>query len=369
MEVFVKRYSALEFPEYVNWQPDAEAMAEFRETINGDPIKRKLVAGLSKETLLSFYRSLLTARLHDIQLKRWVRQGVITKAWLGTGEEAVTVGTCRALGKDDVVGPMIRNASALIERGIPLEECFAGYLGTTETITRGRDLHIGDPDKGVIPPISHIGDLVPVMAGCALAFKQTGEQRVAVTWTGDGSTATGAFHEGIRMAASTKIPYICVIQNNQVALGTSRAQHSPGSFESYGETYGVPLLEMSGNHVLDCYVTMLEAVDICHRGEGPVLIVTETFRMGGHATHDEREARELFDQAQYDYWGARDPIGMFETYLKEDHGVSEATLTEIEAQVIEEIDAAAKAAVSKLETHQPDPSTVGDGVYRESTVD
>ena len=113
---------------------------------------------------------------------------------------------------------------------------------------------------------------------------------------------------------------------------------------------------------------MSEAVEMCHRGEGPVLIVTETFRMGGHATHDEREARELFDQAQYDYWGARDPIGMYETFLMEDHGVSETRLTAIESEVIEVLDDAARKAVSKLETHQPDPSTVSDGVYRDGPV-
>ena len=83
---------------------------------------------------------------------------------------------------------------------------------------------------------------------------------------------------------------------------------------------------------------------------------------------DEREARELFDQAQYDYWGARDPIGMYETFLMEDHGVSETRLTAIESEVIEVLDDAARKAVSKLETHQPDPSTVSDGVYRDGPV-
>lgn len=360
----MKRYAALEFPEYVNWAPTDEVVQEFRETIEFNADKKVLIEGLSLDALLDMYRGLLTARLHDIQLKRWVRQGVITKAWLGTGEEAVTVGVCRALSKNDVVGPMIRNAAALMERGIPLETCFAGYLGTTESITGGRDLHIGDPEKGVIPPISHIGDLVPVMAGCALAFKQRGEQRVAVTWTGDGSTATGAFHEGIRVAASMNVPYICIIQNNQVALGTSRAHHSPGMFESFGASYGVPLLRMSGNHILDCYATMHQAVEMCHAGEGPILIVADTFRMGGHATHDEREARALFDDDIYAYWGARDPIGMFETYLMQDHQVSEDTLGEIEARVIEDIDRAARSAASKVDTHQPDPNTVADGVYR-----
>lgn len=360
----MKRYAALEFPEYVNWAPNDEVLQEFRDTIEFDTDKEKLIKALSIDALLDMYRGLLVARLHDIQLKRWVRQGVITKAWLGTGEEAVTVGVCRALGKDDVVGPMIRNAAALMERGISLETCFAGYLGTTESITQGRDLHIGDPDKGVIPPISHIGDLVPVMAGCALAFKQRNEKRVAVTWTGDGSTATGAFHEGIRVAASMGVPYICIIQNNQVALGTSRSHHSPGMFESFGASYGVPLLRMSGNHILDCYATMHQAVQRCHAGEGPILIVADTFRMGGHATHDEREARELFDDDVYAYWGARDPIGVFETYLMRDHQVTEDALKTIEASVIKDIDKAAKTASSKVDTHQPDPKTVAHGVYR-----
>ncbi|MGB0645771.1 MAG: thiamine pyrophosphate-dependent dehydrogenase E1 component subunit alpha [Bradymonadia bacterium] len=365
-EVEVKRYAALEFPEYANWAPNDDVMREFDDTINADEHRKVLIEGLDKAELLDIYRGLVTARLHDIQLKRWVRQGVITKAWLGTGEEAVTVGVCRALGENDVVGPMIRNAAALMERGVPLTSCFAAYLGTTDSITQGRDLHIGDPNKGVIPPISHIGDLVPVMAGCALAFKQRGEKRVAVTWTGDGSTATGAFHEGIRVAASMAVPYICIIQNNQVALGTSRTHHSPGMFESFGAAYGVPLLRMSGNHVLDCYATTKTAVEMCHAGQGPVLIVADTFRMGGHATHDEREARSLFDETTYKHWGDRDPIGMYETYLTNHHQVSSDALETIEKQVIADIDEAAKKAVAKVKTHQPDPETVGDGVYRSS---
>ena len=185
--------------------------------------------------LLRLYTHLITARLHDIQLKRWVKQGVITKAWLGSGEEATTVGMCAALEHDDVVGPMIRNASALISRGMPLETCFAAYLGTTDTLARGRDLHIGDLEYGVIPPISHVGDLVPVMAGCALSFKLKNQPSVALTWTGDGATATGIFHEGMRVAAALNAPLISVIQDNQVALGTLNTNHHRGHFKGFGE--------------------------------------------------------------------------------------------------------------------------------------
>ncbi len=358
----MKRYPAFEFPEYVDWTPDAEAQAEFNRLVSEGP-RAEFIANLSEDALLDLYRGLVMARLHDIQLKRWVKQGVITKAWLGSGEEAITVGACAALGEADVVGPMIRNASALIERGVPLTACFSSYLGTTDNITGGRDLHIGDPDKGVIPPISHIGDLVPVMVGCALAFKLSGDDRVALTWTGDGSTATGAVHEGLRMASAVGAPFICVIQNNQVALGTRTTVHTQGNYHSFGQAYGATLIEMSGNHVLDCYGATEEAVALCRAGKGPVIIVTETFRMGGHATHDEREARELFEPETYAYWGKRDPVGMYETWLLQERKIAPEVLERIEQTALKVIDEAARTAVSRRESHAPDVATQTDGVY------
>lgn len=359
----MKRHPAFEFPEYVDWQPDPEVMADWAARIEAVPERRAIIEALDDTALLGLYRGLVKARLHDIQLKRWVKQGVITKAWLGSGEEAVTVGGCAALGPEDVVGPMIRNAAACIERGMPLLSCFAAYLGTTDSITGGRDLHIGDPEKGVIPPISHVADLVPVMAGCALAFKLRREPRVAMTWTGDGSTACGAFHEGMRMAAAARAPFICVVQDNQVALGTHGEVTFRGAFPALGPAYGVHTIEMDGNHVLDCYAATRQAVDLCRAGDGPVLMVARTFRMGGHATHDEREARELFDDAMFRYWGLRDPVGTYETWLTGTRGVATETLEAIEREVDAEIEAAAAEAVARRESAAPDPATQRDGVY------
>ena len=358
----MKRYSAYDAQEYIDWQPNPDVQAQFTaRAIEGD--RGQFIGQLSTDQLLDLYRGLVMARLHDIQLKRWVKQGVITKAWLGSGEEAVTVGTCAALDSGDVVGPMIRNASALIEQGMPLLACFSSYLGTTDNLTGGRDLHIGDLKYGVVPPISHIGDLVPVMAGCALAFKQQKKTSVAMTWTGDGSTATGAVHEGLRMAAATAAPLICIIQNNQVALGTHQDVHSKGTYEALGPAYGMPVVTMDGNHVLDCFAAAQEAVSRCRKGEGPVLMVATTFRMGGHATHDEREARELFGDDIYAFWGQRDPIGMYEVWLQDERGIDITTLEEIEATALQRIESAAKEALSRRESHAPDPETQTDGVY------
>lgn len=358
----MKRYPAYEFPEYVNWVATPDLIEKYNQVTQA-PERSALISALGEPQLLTLYRQLVTARLHDIQLKRWVKQGVITKAWLGSGEEAVTIGMCAALNEGDVVGPMIRNAGALIARGVPLEVCFAAYLGTTDTIARGRDLHIGDPTRGVIPPISHVGDLVPVMGGCALAFKLRGEPRVAMTWTGDGATATGIFHEGMRVSAALGAPLISVIQDNHVALGTRQETHHHGNFEAWGDVYGIPCFTVDGNHVLDCYAAAALAVQHGREGRGASLIVARTFRMGGHATHDEREARQLFDEETYQRWGARDPIGCYEAWLTMYRDIPSSILETIEQEVTEEVDRAARTAQSRKMTHAPSPEELMVGVY------
>src|SRR3990172_3577072 len=161
----MKRYPAFDPPEYRDWVPDPLVMEEFRSRFLSDPSRRSAVAALTPKEHLALYQGLLRNRLHDITLKRWVRTGVLSKAWLGTGEEAVTVGAVHALEPGDQVGPMIRNSGACHEMGMPVSDMLRAYLGTYDTITRGRDLHTGDPARGVIPPISMVGSLVPVFAG------------------------------------------------------------------------------------------------------------------------------------------------------------------------------------------------------------
>jgi TPP-dependent pyruvate/acetoin dehydrogenase alpha subunit len=251
---------------------------------------------------------MLRFRLHDIALKRWVRRGVISKAWLGTGEEAVTVGCVHALDRErDVVSPMIRNAGACHEMGMSLEAIFAGYLGTADGPNGGRDGHFGDLSCGVLQPISHVGDMVPVVAGMALAFRQRGEDRVALTWVGDGATKTTPVHEGLNLAGVLRVPAIFVVQNNQVALGTRLGQHQAADFDGWPAMYGLRGAFADGNNVLDVYAATRLAAEHARAGGGPTLLVVETFRMGGHATHDEAEARATFDASLFARLGPARP--------------------------------------------------------------
>jgi len=356
----VKRYPAFDPPEYVAWQPDPALARVYRRTIEDRPDRAALVAGLSRDAHRALYAGLLRTRLHDIALKRWVRTGVISKAWLGTGEEATTVGPVHALQRGaDIVAPMIRNAGAVLEMGIPIADALRAYLATADSPSAGRDLHVGDLHAGVLQPISHVGDIVPVVAGIALSFRMKHEPRVVLTWVGDGSTKTGAAHEGTNFAAVQRLPVIFVIQNNQVALGTKLEQHHlPGNFRDWAASYGVWGAECDGNHVLDAWAATRLAADRCRAGQGPALLVAETFRMGGHATHDEREARETFPDKLFAEWGKRDPIGQFEEYLKEE-GWSARQLEDVEAQVTAEVERGEQDALGSRERMPAGDTAVG----------
>jgi TPP-dependent pyruvate/acetoin dehydrogenase alpha subunit len=273
------------------------------------------------------------------------------------------VGPVHALERgSDVVAPMIRNAAACCEMGMSVADMLRAYLATDDSPSRGRDLHVGSLAHGVLQPISHVGDMVPVVAGIALTFRIRGEPRVALAWVGDGSTKTAAAHEGTNFAAVQRVPAIFVIQNNQVALGTRLEQHHlAGSFKDWAASYGVWSAGFDGNNVLDAFAATHLAAARCRAGQGPALLVAETFRMGGHATHDEREARETFPEALFRQWGKRDPIGSYEEYLKEE-GLGAERLAEIETDVTADVEQAAAEALASREKMPPGESALS-GLY------
>ena len=383
------RYTAFDPPEYIDWKPDPEVVARFSRTIEEDSTRDAIIRALEVGPLLALYEGLVRNRLHDIALKRWVKQGVISKAWLGTGEEAATIGPTHALDRSvardglstDFVAPMIRNAGACHEMGMPLADMLRGYLGTADSPTRGRDLHIGDFKHGVLAPISHVGDIMAVTTGVALSFKLSRQPRVALTWIGDGSTKSGVFHESMNFAAVRHLPMIVIIQDNKVALGTRLEQHHRGSFLDWPAAYRVEGGSFDGNNVLDAYAATRLAADVCREGRGPVLLIADTFRMGGHATHDEREARATFDAKLFSHWGKRDPVGVYETYLIERTTDLESgarakhidrlrernaeKLRSVESRVTREVEQAANEALESARINMPRGESAADGVYGE----
>jgi len=289
------------------------------------------------------------------------RQGkLVGGAFVGLGQEAIAVGSTYALEQGDVIAPLIRDAGAYFVKGETPQRFLANYLGKSTGPTHGKDgnMHFGDLSLGIFAPISMLAGMIPVCCGAALAFKVRGEKRVALTWIGDGGSNVGDFHEGMNFAAVLQLPVVVILENNGYAYSTPvEKQARLKDFVLRAQEYGIPGEMVDGNDVLAVYEVTKGAVDRARAGGGPTLIEAKTFRMKGHAEHDDASyvPPEILDA-----WRKKDPIDRFERYLLEGAILNESTRTEIQERVKREIEDAERFA---LESPFPPPEEAAEGVY------
>ncbi len=259
----------------------------------------------------------LEDRAHALYRQGKVRGGLFSSL----GQEAISIGSAFALEEGDYLAPMIRNMGAVLVRGHTPREVMTQYLGRATAPTGGKDnsQHFGDVRRtGVVSCISMLGTLVPVMAGMALGARLKGERRVALTYVGDGATSTGAFYEGLNFAAVLRLPLVVIIENNQYAFSTPvSGQSLLRDLSGKAAAFGIPGFAGDGNDVLEVYRLAKRCVAAARRGGGPQLLELKTFRMRGHAAHDDASyvPRELFEK-----WRKRDPIARLEKSLRPSKG-------------------------------------------------
>jgi TPP-dependent pyruvate/acetoin dehydrogenase alpha subunit len=284
------------------------------------------------------YYYLRLNRRVDEQLTSLYRQGkVVGGVYSGLGQEAISVGTAYALEKQDLIGPVIRNVGALLIRGYRPRDLFLQYMARKDGPTGGRDAntHFGDVARGVIAPISMLGETVPLMAGIALAAKLRKERRVAVTYVGDGATSTGPCHEGMNFAAVLKLPLLIIAENNGWAYSTpTRKQMAIQDIAERGKAYAIPATIVDGNDVLQVYAATRRAAEQARGGAGPFLIECKTMRMKGHAEHD--DARYVPEE-EFEKWRKKDPILCYEKYLAQHKLMTDEEKGAIEARIEKEI--------------------------------
>ncbi len=293
---------------------------------------------LSRSQLHDLYYYLRLNRRVDEQLVVLYRQGkVVGGMYSSLGQEAISVGTAYALEPQDIIGPMIRDVGATLVRGYRPRDIFLQYMGRRDGPTAGREAntHFGDLARGVIAPISMLGELVPLLAGVALAAKIRKEKRVALTYVGDGATSTGQFHEGLNFAAVQKLPLVVIAENNGWAYSTPvEKQMAVRDIAERGRAYGIPAVIVDGNDVLAVYRATCRAAERARRGAGPTLIEAKTMRMKGHAEHD--DARYV-PKALLEKWRKKDPILRYEKHLRTKKLMTPAEKNRIEARIEEEI--------------------------------
>lgn len=335
----------MEFPAH---SLDLDAMLSLPQA-NDRPVgrvNRPHADKLDRMQRIALYRHMRMTRTLEERLVALYRQTkVIGGLFRSLGQEADAVGSAFALERRDIMSPLIRNMGSMLVKGATPLEILRQYMAKGDSPTRGRELniHFGDLNRGFVGQISHLGDMIPVMAGIALSFRMRGEDRVVLVYIGDGATSTGAFHEGVNFAAVQKVPLVVVVENNGYAYSTPTGrQTAANSFMDKALGYGIAGAQADGNDVLAVYDVTKGAVDRARAGDGPTLVELITYRRKGHAEHDNQS---YVPHGEIEWWAANnDPIDRFVAWLRENDGATSEELTAIDDAVSAEIDAATDEA-------------------------
>lgn len=294
--------------------------------------------GLSDEELLKFYLAILRPRMIEEKMLVLLRQGKISKWFSGIGQEAIAVGTALALQPDEWIMPLHRNLGIFTTRGMPLHKLYQQWQGQKEGYSKGRErsFHFGSKEHHICGMISHLGPQLTIADGVALAHRLRSEDKVSVSFTGDGGTSEGDFHEALNVAAVWNLPVIFLIENNGYGLSTPvEEQYRCESLVQRAKGYGMEGVCIDGNNLLTVYDTIKGVRDYCIREQKPYLIECMTFRMRGH---EEASGTKYVPQELFVQWAEKDPVKKFEEWLLLEGVLTYSHMEQLKASLKAEID-------------------------------
>src|SRR6266700_2291760 len=315
-----------------------------RRPADGQPLSCATDTTLKPEQMLELYRYLKLTRLVEERIVNLYRQTkVVGGVYRSLGQEATAVGSAYALRADDFITPIIRDLGAVFVKGIRPREILAQYMAKAWGPSGGKDLnvHFGYLDRGFLGPISHLGDMIPVMTGILLGSRMQKKDIVGLAYIGDGGASTGAFYEGMNFAAVQRLPLIVIAEYNHYAYST------PTNMQTAVRN----LAERAA------------AIDYARAGRGAVLIEAKTYRRKGHAEHDDQR---YVPDGEIEYWEKHnDPIDRFERFLLGQKVATKNKLEEITADAMREINEDSDWAES---SPMPEPEGAANGVFDNSIV-
>src|SRR3989338_1174679 len=232
--------------------------------------------------LRALYEAILLPRLIEEKMLLLIRQGKLSKWFSGIGQEAIAVGVTQAVRETDYILPLHRNLGVFTSRSIPLQRLFCQWQGKQSGFTKGRDrsFHFGAPEYRIIGVISHLGAMLGVADGIALASNLDGKDDIAVVFSGDGGTSEGDFHEALNVAAVWDLPVVFVIENNGYGLSTpSSEQFRCKNLIDKAAGYGIDGIKIDGNNIIEVYDTVRELASVSREKSKPFLLECMTFRM------------------------------------------------------------------------------------------
>jgi pyruvate dehydrogenase E1 component alpha subunit len=279
-------------------------------------------AATSRELLLDLQRRMLEIRAFEDEVMRLFMQNLVRgSTHLYQGQEAVAVGACSALRPGDTITCTYRGHGAVLAMGAPLDRAMGEILGKAAGLCRGKggSMHLTDFEAGVLGSFAIVGAHLPITVGAALSAQYRGTSEVSVAFFGDGTVNIGAFHEALNLASVWKLPAVFVCENN--LYGEYSPVHRTTSVERLADraaAYTMPAEQVDGNDVLAVRELVGQAVERARAGDGPSFVEALTYRQKGHSRSDPGAYRP---PGELERWLERDPILLFERYLRE-HGAA-----------------------------------------------
>ncbi len=314
----------------------------------------RLSTRLSSDTLLEMYWKMLLSRRVDE--RAWVlhRQGKIPFHISAMGHEGCQVGAAFAINRGvDYVNPYYRDLALVIALGITPTQFMISLFGKAGEYSSGaRQMpsHFGFKALNIISGSAPVATQVPQSAGLAFAIKYRQQMklvdpndeshpRLALTCLGEGSTSQGEWHEGMNWAGVHKLPFICMVQNNEYAISVPmESQMAVSNVADRAAAYGVKGVVVDGNDVLACYEVMKEAAERAYNGDGATLIEAKTYRITPHSSDD--DDRTYRSREEVEAWKKKDPILRFQKILLMENVLTQAVIDDYEARAKAEVDAA-----------------------------
>ena len=303
---------------------------------------------LDPDTLLHALETMMLTRSYDDRMQRVQRQGKISFYMQALGEEAVSVGQGLAFEAGDMMFPAYRNQGLYILRGTGLVDMMCQCLSNSRDMCKGRQMPIfyQNSKKNMFSISGNLTTQYPQAVGWAMGSAIKGEDHIAASWIGDGSTAEADFHHALTFAAVYNAPVVLNVVNNQWAISTFQgfAGGERRSFASRGPGYGIAGIRVDGNDLLAVYAVTRWAAERARSGGGPTLIELVTYRAGAHSTSD--------DPSRYrpkDEWKAfplGDPIERLRKHLERLGHWSEAQHEALEVKMKDKVNRAWKEAIS-----------------------
>lgn len=325
-----------------------------RETI-------ELEANLGKQRVIEMYKKMFEIRSFEERVFELYAENLVPGTiHLYVGEEAVAVGVCSNLRKDDYITSTHRGHGHCIAKGADPKKIMAEILGKKTGYCKGKggSMHIADFEVGMLGATAVVGAGIPIAMGAGLSAKLRGVDNVVACFFGDGASNQGTFHEAINMAAIWELPVVFVCENNLYAMGTRQSNVMLlNDVADRAAAYGIPGVAVDGNDILAVYSAAHEAVVRARKGEGPTLVECKTYRRKGHSRIDPAKYRP---QEEVDVWLRKDPIERLKKRLLETGVMTKTEIQGIEEAVLDEIKEAVEYA---MDSPYPDPEEALEDVY------